>query len=172
MEKFLRTSLLSIDTLLGLSAHHWNEPSSLAFYLASHLVQTDLQFLILDDLDLLPSNETYCRTLVDALENLGENRNLFILILKSKNLSKFCEEKFGEILTEKIRFEPLKRDDVRHCVKREAYLQNVQPDFTDEQIENILNSIVYFQDHGVSYASTGCKQISSLVMLESRKHFH
>lgn len=170
MEKFVRTSLLSIDTLLGLSAHHWSEPESLAFYLASHLTHTDLQFLILDDLDLLPSRESYCRTLVEALEKLGENRNLFVLLFKSKALSKFCENQLAGVLTETIRFEPLRREHVRRCVEREAYLQNVQPDLTDEQIENILNSIVYVHDHGIAYASTGCKQIPSLVMLESRKH--
>ncbi len=53
LEKFIPTTLISVNTLLGLSPHHWTESNHLEFYLLSSLTPSAFQFLILDDLDLL-----------------------------------------------------------------------------------------------------------------------
>jgi hypothetical protein len=63
----------------------------------------------------------------------------------------------------------LQRHHIRICIRNEAYIQNVQPPFNNQQIENILNSLEYINKQGILYSTTGCKQIPSLVMLQSKK---
>jgi len=169
VEKFIPTTLISTNTLLGLSQHHWIESDRLLLYFLSNLSPSLFQFLILDDLDLL-SNETYCQTLTTALNSLNNNRNLFILLLQTGKISNLCKEYFENIITKSIQFNMLQRHHIQICIQNEAYTQNIQPTFTNQQIEDILNSLEYVNKEGILYSTTGCKQIPSLVMLASRKN--
>jgi len=63
----------------------------------------------------------------------------------------------------------LQRHHIQICIQNEAYIQNVQPSFNNQQIENILNSLEYIDKQGILHSTTGCKQIPSLVMLASRQ---
>ena len=169
LEKFLPTSLISANTLLGLPAHHWTDFNRLSSYLSSSLSPSAFQFLILDDLDLLTNNEQYCQTLTSALQSLDHNKNIFILLLHTQTISNSCQEYFTNTITASIKFNMLKRDHVKICVENEAYSQNVQPPLTDDQHEKILNSLEYIDKQGVWYSLTGCKQIPSMVMLTSKR---
>ncbi|CAF0888647.1 unnamed protein product [Rotaria sordida] len=170
LEKFLPTTLISTNTLLGLSSHHWIESHRLSSYLLSYLSPSLFQFLIIDDLDLLPANETYCQTLTKALYSINNNKNVFIILLQTGPMSNICKENLENIITKSIQFNMLQRDHIRTCIQNEAYIQNVQPSFDNQQIENILNSLQYINEQGILYSTTGCKQIPSLVMLESKKY--
>lgn len=63
----------------------------------------------------------------------------------------------------------LQRHHIQICIQNEAHIQNIQPKFSEKEIETILNSIEYNDQQGISYSKTGCKKIPSLVMLASRK---
>lgn len=169
LEKFIPTTLLSINTLRGLPAHHWSDSARLSSYLSSHLSPSVFQVLILDDLDLLPTNDHSCQTFTTALQSMSDHKNLFILLLQTNAHSSSCREQLSHLITRSIRFHRLQRDDLRRCIRNEAYIQNVQPPLTDSQVENILHSLTYIDDQGLRYSTTGCKQIPSLVMNESKK---
>ncbi|UJR23485.1 hypothetical protein I4U23_026484 [Adineta vaga] len=169
LEKFLPTTLISANTLLGLPKHHWTESDRLVSYLSSYLSPSYFQFLIIDDLDLLSTNEMYCQTLTRAVHSINNDKNLFILLLKTSTKDNLCQETFQSILTKSIQFNMLQRPHIRTCIQNEAYTQNVQPPFDTEQIEKILDLIEYTGEHELSYSKTGCKQIPSLVMLASKK---
>ncbi|CAF0749909.1 unnamed protein product [Adineta steineri] len=169
LEKFLSTTLISTNDLLGLSKHHWTEPDHLSLYLSSCLSPSLFQFLIIDDLDLLTTNEQYCQILTSALHSINKNKNLFILLLQTGKMASKCKESFDNITTKSIQFNKLQRQHIRKCIENEADTQNVQPPLNDQQIENILNSIEYINEQGILYGTTGCKQIPSLVMLASKK---
>ncbi|CAF3332469.1 unnamed protein product [Rotaria socialis] len=169
LEKFIPTTLISTNTLLGLSPHHWTESNRLSSYLLSYLSPSLFQFLIIDDVDLLPTDAMYCQTLTTALTSIDNNKNVFILLLQTGTISNICKENFDNIMTKYIQFNMLQRHHIRICIKNEAYIQNVQPPFDNQQIENILNSVKYTNEKGILYSTTGCKQIPSLVMLESKR---
>jgi hypothetical protein len=168
LEKFIPTTLISTNTLLGLSPHYWIESDRLLLYFLSNLSPSSFQFLILDDLDLL-SNETYCQILTTSLNSLNNSKNLFILLLQTGKMSNLCKEYFENIITKSIQFNMLQRHHIQICIQNEAYTQNVQPKFNNQQIADILNSLEYVNKQGILYSTTGCKQIPSLVMLASRK---
>ncbi|CAF3426513.1 unnamed protein product [Rotaria sp. Silwood1] len=170
LEKFLPTTLISTNTLLGLPSHHWTESDRLSSYLLSYLSPSIFQFLIIDDLDLLPTNETYCQTLTKALYSLNNNKNVFIILLQTGSMLDICKQNLENIITKFIQFNMLQRHHIRTCIQNEAYVQNVQPPFDNQQIENILNSLKYINEQEIFNSTTGCKQIPSLVMLESKKH--
>ncbi|CAF4654828.1 unnamed protein product, partial [Rotaria magnacalcarata] len=46
----------------------------------------------------------------------------------------------------------LQRHHTRACIKNEADIQNVQPPFDNQQIENILNSVKYTNEKGILYS--------------------
>jgi hypothetical protein len=117
----------------------------------------------------LPINETYCQTFTTALQSINKSKNLFILLLQTGAISNICKENLSNIITKFIQFNLLQRDHIRTCIQNEAYIQNVQPSFNDQQIENILNSLKYINEQGILYSTTGCKQIPTLVMIESKK---
>jgi len=169
LEKFLPTTLISINTLLGLTPHHWTESNRLSSYLLSHLSPSLFQFLIVDDLDLLSNNEQYCQTLTTALNSINNNKNIFILLLQTGTMSNLCKEYFENIITKSIKFNFLQRHHIQICIQNEAHIQNVQPPFNNQQIENILNSLEYINEQEILYSATGCKKIPSLVMLASKR---
>lgn len=152
-----------------MSKDYLTDPEKLTSYLLSYLTPSEFQFLIIDDLDLLPIQDTYCETLASALRAMNDERDLFILLLQTKPLSDTCEQILSKILTKKIVFKHLRREEIRTCVLNEAYAQNVKPGLTDKQIEMILNSLNYVNEGDIPYATTGCKQIPSLVILESKR---
>ena len=80
-----------------------------------------------------------------------------------------CQNNLESIITKSIKFNMLQRHHIQKCIQNEAHIRNVQPSFNSQQIENILNSLKYTDEQGVLYSTTGCKQIPSLVMLESKK---
>ncbi|CAF3514256.1 unnamed protein product [Rotaria sp. Silwood2] len=122
------------------------------------------------DLDLLPMNETYCQTLTKALYSINNYKNVFIILLQTGPISSICKQNLENIITKFIQFNMLQRHHIRTCIQNEAYIQNVQPPFDNQEIENILNSLKYTNEQEILYSTTGCKQIPSLVMLESKKH--
>ncbi|CAF0789967.1 unnamed protein product [Adineta ricciae] len=168
--KFVSTTLLSANTLLGLPKHHWIESDRLATYLLSYLSPASFQYLIIDDLDLLMTDETYCQTLATALHSINDEKNLFILLLKTTTTNKFCSDTFNSILTKSIQFHMLQREHIRTCIQNEARTQNVQPPLNNQQIDKILSSLKYTHQEGLSYGVTGCKRIPSLVMLATKKN--
>lgn len=113
----------------------------------------------------------YCRTLSTALHSLNQNnnKNLFILLLQTNKISNLCKENIDNILTKSIQFNMLQRHHIQICIQNEAYVQNIQPTFNNQEIEEILNSLEYIDKQGILYGETGCKQIPSRVMLASRK---
>lgn len=155
---------------MGLSSHHWTESYSLTSYLLSYLTPSSFQFLIIDDLDLLPTDVTYYETLTTALTSMNnDKRNISILLLHTGTMSNIFKKYFDNIITKSIQFNMLQRDHVRICIQNEAYIQNVQPPLDHQQFEKILNELKYTNEKGTLYSTTGCKQIPSLVMLESKK---
>jgi hypothetical protein len=107
--------------------------------------------------------------LTAALHSINNHKNVFILLLQTNSISDICKQSFDNIITKSIKFNMLQRDHIRRCIQNEAYVQNVQPPLDHHQIEIILDKITYINEQGVLYSSTGCKQIPSFVMLESRK---
>ncbi|CAF4535049.1 unnamed protein product [Rotaria sp. Silwood2] len=134
LEKFLPTTLISTNTLLGLPSHHWTESDRLSSYLLSYLSSSLFQFLIIDDLDLLPMNETYCQTLTKALYSINNYKNVFIILLQTGPISSICKQNLENIITKFIQFNMLQRHHIRTCIQNEAYIQNVQPPFDNQEI--------------------------------------
>lgn len=138
-------------------------------YLSAHITPTSFQFLILDDLDLISKNDQHCETLTLALHGLNNKKNLFILLLQTEPLSDICKIHFENLITKSIEFQMLDRRYIRQCILNEAYRQNVQPALDDNQIDEMLKSLEFITNQGISYGKTGCKQIPSLVMLTRKE---
>jgi len=193
IHKFIPTTIISINDLLLLSSSTLNkngspilQPDYLFSYLSSNLPSTSEHIvLIIDDFDLFKQQIELCQSLSMAIKLLTDSylnnkeyedkTSLFVMFLMttlttSDNNNERCKFYLARELPniETIQFNLLNRDHVRECILKEAFIQNIQPSLTDEQIKQILNSLSYTDENDGQFSKNGCKQISSILLMQSR----